>query len=68
MLLDKIAMITYLILLIIVGFVSLFTYLIVSGAFENKSDLEQQQEDEEQMKYLKEYRNRREKKVGKKNI
>lgn len=56
---DKIAMITMLILYIIVGLITLFTYLIIRGANENKTDYERRMEDEEQMKYLKEYKNRK---------
>lgn len=56
---DKIAMITMLILYILVGLIALFTYLIVRGASEDKTDYERRLEDEEQMRYLKEYKNRR---------
>lgn len=59
--LDKLAMIAMLILYIVVGIVVLFTYLLVRGENENKTEWEQFQENEEQMNYLKEQRNRRKK-------
>lgn len=55
---DKIAMIVMLILYIIVGLASLFTYLAVRGANENKTREERFYEDEEQMQYLKKYKNK----------
>lgn len=55
---DKIAMIAMLILYIIVGLASLFTYLAVRGANENKTREERFYEDEEQMQYLKKYKNK----------
>lgn len=63
---DKIAMITMLILYILVGLIALFTYLIVRGGSENKTDYERKLEDEEQMRFLKEYKCRRHK-FGDKN-
>lgn len=57
--LDKLAMITMLILMIIVGLISLFTYIITIS--ESKTDWERERDDEEQMKFLKEYSNRRNK-------
>lgn len=53
---DKIAIIAMLILYILVAFISLFTYLVIRGANENKTDEERKFEDEEQMQYLKEHR------------
>lgn len=61
--LDKIAMIVMLILYVVFGLVALFMYLIIKASDENKAEWERKIEDEEQMNYLKEYRNRR-KKVG----
>lgn len=66
MLLDKIAMITMLIIYIIVTLTALFTYLIIVGGNMNKTAEEKEREDEEQMKYLKEYKDRR-KNVGERN-
>lgn len=40
-------------------FITVFTYLIILGASMNKSDEERKAEDEEQMKYLREYKKRR---------
>jgi len=62
--LDKIAMITMLILYIVVGIVALFTYLLIRGESQNKTEWEQFQEDEEQMNWLKKQRNRRKKCIG----
>lgn len=55
---DKIAMIVMLILYIVVGCASLFTYLLVRGANENKTVEERFFEDEEQMQYLKKNKNK----------
>ena len=66
MLLDKISMIVILIIYIIFTLIALFTYLIIVGANITKSEEERQLDDEEQMKYLKEYEIRR-KKLGRKN-
>lgn len=55
---DKIAMIVMLILYILVGCTSLFTYLLVRGANENKTVEECFYEDEEQMQCLKENKNK----------
>lgn len=60
---DKLAMITMLILMILVGLVSLFTYIATMN--ENRTELERQRDDEEQMKFLRKYRNRRDKIEGK---
>lgn len=57
--LDKLAMITMLILMILVGLISLFTYIATIN--ENRPEWERQRDDEEQMKFLKEYNNRRKK-------
>lgn len=53
---DKIALIVMLILYILVALISLFTYLVIRGANENKTDEERIFEDEEQMQCLKEHR------------
>lgn len=58
---DKLAMITLLILYILVGVVSLFTYLIVRCENENKTNEERFIEDEEQMEYLSNHKKRRQK-------
>lgn len=58
---DKLAMITLLILYILIGTVSLFTYLMIRCENENKTDEERFLEDEEQMNYLKNYKKRRQK-------
>ncbi|MGN1311634.1 MAG: hypothetical protein ACI4U4_01315 [Bacilli bacterium] len=55
--LDKIAMITFLVVYTIGLFAALFTYLIIRGANELKTDEERFYEDEEQMKYLRDYKN-----------
>lgn len=57
--LDKLAMITMLILMILLGLISLFTYIATMN--ENRPEWEEQRDDEEQMKFLKEYSNRRKK-------
>lgn len=57
--LDKIAMITLLILYILMTLIALFTYLIIKGGSENKTDEEKFYEDEEQMNYLKNYKNKK---------
>lgn len=53
---DKIAMITLLILYILATLTALFIYLIIVGANKNKSAEEQRMEDEEQIKYLQNYK------------
>lgn len=53
---DKIAMITLLILYILATLIALFIYLIIVGANKNKSAEEQKMEDEEQIKYLQNYK------------
>ncbi len=60
---DKLAMITLLIIYILFTVITLFTYLIVIGGNENKTENERSLEDEEQMKFLKDLKNKR-KKVG----
>jgi len=57
-LLDKIAMITMLILYILVGMVALFTYLVTRSEGQNKTEWERKIDDEKQMNYLRNYRNR----------
>lgn len=59
--LDKIAMITLLVLYILATFAALFIYLIIRGGNENKTEWEKQIEDEEQMNYLKKYKSNRRK-------
>lgn len=56
MLLDKIAMITMLILYILVGIMTLFTYLVTRSESQNKTEWEREIDDEEQMNYLKKYK------------
>lgn len=55
--LDKIAMITLLVVYINGLFAAIFTYLIIRGADKLKTNEEKFYEDEEQMKYLKNYKN-----------
>lgn len=59
--LDKIAMVTLLVLYILATFAALFIYLIIRGGNENKTEWEKQIEDEEQMNYLKNYKSNRRK-------
>lgn len=54
--LDKIAMITFLVVYIISLFIALFTYLIIRGGNESKTDEERFYEDEEQMNYIRNYK------------
>ena len=53
---DKIAMMTLLIIYILATLSALFIYLIIRGGNEVNSEREQKFEDEEQIKYLKEYK------------
>lgn len=55
--LDKIAMITFLVVYIICLFIAILMYLVIRGADISKTDKERAFEDEEQMKYLKNYKN-----------
>ena len=55
--LDKIAMITFLVVYIICLVIALFMYLVIIGANKCKTDEEKLYEDEEQMKYLRNYKN-----------
>lgn len=55
--LDKIAMITFLVVYIICLFIAILMYLVIRGADISKTDEERAFEDEEQMKYLKKYKN-----------
>ena len=58
--LDKIAMITLLAVMIFFGLtIALVLYIIIVGANTDKTPEERKSEDEEQMKYLKEYKNRK---------
>lgn len=66
--LDKIAMITLLIIMIIFFLVIVFTYLVILGADRLETAEEKEIEDQEQMEYLKNYKNKRKgKRNGKKN-
>ena len=51
---DKIALITLLVVMILFG-LTIFTYLIIVGADRCETEREKQLEDEEQIKYLKNY-------------
>lgn len=53
---DKVAMITLLIIYILATFSALFVYLIIIGGSKSKTETEQRFEDEEQIKYLNEYK------------
>lgn len=66
MLIDKISIVIMLILYILLTLIALFTYLIIVGGNMNKTEKEKRLEDEEQMKFLEDYENRR-KKIGGKN-
>ena len=55
--LDKVAMITFLILYVICLFITVFMYLVIIGANKNKTDEEKFYEDQEQLEYLKKYKN-----------
>ena len=52
---DKIAMITLLIIYILATLSALFIYLVIRGGNESKSEREREFEDEEQIKYIAEY-------------
>ena len=67
--LDKIAMITLLIIMIIFFLAVVFTYLIILGADKSETAEEKEIEDQEQMEYLKRCRDKRKGKNnnGKKN-
>mgnify|MGYP001623941703 CR=1 FL=1 len=66
MLIDKISIVIMLILYILLTLIALFTYLTIVGGNMNKTEKEKRLEDEEQMKFLEDYENRR-KKIGGKN-
>lgn len=57
--LDIISMTTLLIVMIIFGLVLFFTLCIIIGGNANKSEYEQRMEDEEQMNYIKNYKNKK---------
>lgn len=57
--LDIVSMTTLLIVMIIFGLVLFFTLCIIIGGNANKSEYEQRMEDEEQMNYIKNYKNRK---------
>lgn len=59
---DKIAMITLLILYILATLTALFIYLIIRGGNEYKSEKEEMLEIEEEMKYWQDYKNKNDKK------
>ncbi len=70
MLIDKISMITLLIIYIILALISLFTYLIIVGGSMNKTDEEIIYENDAQTNYLKEKqieKQNRRKKFGHRN-
>lgn len=56
--LDKIAMITFLVVYSIFPIITIFMYLVIVGADKCKTEEERRIEDEEQMKYLKNYKRR----------
>lgn len=55
---DKLAVISVVILDSLFLLIGLFTYLIILGGNKNKTDEEQRLEDEEQIKYLRNYKNK----------
>ena len=55
--LDKIAIITFLVIYIIFLIIAIFMYLVIVGASNCKSEEERRFEDEEQMNYLRNYKN-----------
>ena len=55
--LDIISMTTLLIFMIVFGIILFFTICIMIGGNLNKSEYERRLEDEEQMKYLRDYKN-----------
>lgn len=55
--LDKIAMITFLVVYIIFLIITIFMYLVMVGADKCKTEKERRLEDEEQMNYLRNYKN-----------
>lgn len=58
--LDKIAVITLLVVMIIFGLaVATSLYIIIVGANMDKTPEERKMEDEEQMKYLRDYKSRK---------
>lgn len=57
--LDIISMTTLLIIMLIFGLVLFFTLCIIIGGNANKSEYEQRMEDEEQMNYIKNYKNKK---------
>lgn len=61
MLIDKISIVIMLILYILLTLIALFTYLTIVGGNMNKTEKEKRLEDEEQMKFLEDYENRRKK-------
>ena len=56
--LDIISMTTLLIIMLIFGLVLFFTLCIIIGGNANKSEYEKRMEDEEQMNYIKNYKNK----------
>lgn len=55
--LDKIAMITFLVVYTIFLLITIFMYLVIVGADKCKTEEEKRYEDEEQMNYLRNYKN-----------
>lgn len=53
----KIAMITFLVVYIIFLIITIFMYLVIVGADKCKTEEERRLEDEEQMNYLRNYKN-----------
>ena len=54
--LDKIAMITFLVVYIIFLLITILMYLVIVGADKCKTDEERRLEDEEQMNYIRDYK------------
>lgn len=57
--LDIISMTILLIVMLIFGLVLFFTLCIIIGGNANKSEYEKRMEDEEQMNYIKNYKNKK---------
>lgn len=54
---DKIALITLLVIMILFGITTIVMYLLIVGADMCKTDEERKIEDDEQMKYFRNYQN-----------
>lgn len=57
--LDIISMTTLLIVILIFGLIIFFVLCIIIGGNANKSEYERKIEDEEQMKYIRDYKNKK---------